>query len=67
MINVIKLPPIDTPPIPRIPRIPGPSPLPTILWIPLVVHAAIPVLGVLALGGVLATTIFGCNAKRKAV
>ena len=67
MINAMKLPPIHTPPIPRIPRIPRPLPLPTILRIPLVAYAAIPVLGVLALGGALAAAKFGCTTKRKAV
>ena len=64
MINTMKLPPIHTPPFPRIP---GSSPLPPIFRLPLVAHAVIPVLGVLALGGVLAATILGCNAKRKEV
>lgn len=61
MINAIKVPPIQTPPIPRNPRIPWPSPLPPSLRLPPVVHAAIPVLGLLALGGVLVAAMFGHN------
>lgn len=64
-MKMMKLPPIHTPPIPRIPRIPKPLPLPPILRFPPVVHAAIPVLGMLALGGLLVAEMFRHNTLGK--